>query len=40
MRLSTTTFFQVFREICDSLVHHGFENGSSPSTGTAATSLR
>ena len=23
MRLSTTTFFQVFREICDSLVHHG-----------------
>src|SRR5690242_16046416 len=25
MRLSTTTFFQVFREICDSLVHHGFE---------------
>jgi creatinine amidohydrolase len=26
MRLSTTTFFQVFREICDSLVHHGFEN--------------
>ena len=26
MRLSTTTFFQVFREVCDSLVHHGFEN--------------
>jgi creatinine amidohydrolase len=26
MRLSTTTFLQVFREICDSLVHHGFEN--------------
>jgi creatinine amidohydrolase len=26
MRLSTPTFFQVFREICDSLVHHGFEN--------------
>ena len=26
MRLSTTTFFQVFREICDSLVHHGFEH--------------
>jgi creatinine amidohydrolase len=25
IRLSTTTFFQVFREICDSLVHHGFE---------------
>ena len=26
MRLSTTTFFQVFREVCDSLVQHGFEN--------------
>jgi creatinine amidohydrolase len=26
MRLSTTTFLQVFREICDSLVHHGLEN--------------
>jgi creatinine amidohydrolase len=26
MRLSTTTFLKVFREICDSLVHHGFEN--------------
>jgi creatinine amidohydrolase len=26
MRLSTPTFFQVFREICDSLVHHGFQN--------------
>jgi creatinine amidohydrolase len=26
VRLSTTTFLQVFREICDSLVHHGFEN--------------
>ena len=26
IRLSTTTFFQVFREICDSLVHHGFEH--------------
>src|SRR5207244_5460052 len=26
IRLSTTTFFQVFREVCDSLVHHGFEN--------------
>jgi creatinine amidohydrolase len=26
MRLSTTTFLQVFREVCDSLVHHGFEN--------------
>jgi len=26
LRLSTTTFLQVFREICDSLVHHGFEN--------------
>jgi creatinine amidohydrolase len=25
MRLSTTTFLQVFRELCDSLVHHGFE---------------
>ena len=25
MRLSTTTFLQVFREVCDSLVHHGFE---------------
>jgi creatinine amidohydrolase len=25
IRLSTTTFFQVFREVCDSLVHHGFE---------------
>jgi creatinine amidohydrolase len=25
MRLSTTTFLQAFREICDSLVHHGFE---------------
>jgi creatinine amidohydrolase len=25
MRLSTTTFFQVFREVCDSLVQHGFE---------------
>ncbi len=25
VRLSTTTFLQVFREICDSLVHHGFE---------------
>jgi creatinine amidohydrolase len=25
IRLSTTTFFQVFSEICDSLVHHGFE---------------
>jgi creatinine amidohydrolase len=25
MRLSTTTFLQSFREICDSLVHHGFE---------------
>jgi creatinine amidohydrolase len=25
IRLSTTTFFQVFREICDSLAHHGFE---------------
>ena len=24
--LSTTTFFQVFREICDSLAHHGFEH--------------
>jgi creatinine amidohydrolase len=23
MRLSTTTFLQVFREVCDSLVHHG-----------------
>src|SRR3989442_2886238 len=26
IRLSTPTFLQVFREICDSLVHHGFEN--------------
>jgi creatinine amidohydrolase len=26
LRLSTTTFLQVFREVCDSLVHHGFEN--------------
>jgi creatinine amidohydrolase len=26
MRLSTTTFLQVFREVCDSLVHHGIEN--------------
>src|SRR2546428_11323850 len=26
IRLSTTTFFQVFREVCDSLVQHGFEN--------------
>src|SRR5262245_14892658 len=25
MRLSTTTFLQVFREVCDSLVHPGFE---------------
>jgi creatinine amidohydrolase len=25
MRLTTTTFLQVFRELCDSLVHHGFE---------------
>jgi creatinine amidohydrolase len=26
IRLSTPTFLKVFREICDSLVHHGFEN--------------
>ena len=26
VRLSTPTFLQVFREVCDSLVHHGFEN--------------
>jgi creatinine amidohydrolase len=26
VRLSTTTFLQVFREVCDSLAHHGFEN--------------
>jgi len=26
MRLSTTTFLKVFREVCDSLVHHGLEN--------------
>jgi creatinine amidohydrolase len=26
MRLSTTTFLQVFREVCDSLAHHGFEH--------------
>ncbi len=25
LRLSTTTFLQVFREVCDSLVHHGLE---------------
>jgi creatinine amidohydrolase len=25
MCLSTTTFLQVFREVCDSLVHHGFD---------------
>ena len=25
MRLSTTTFLRVFREICDSLVHHGLD---------------
>lgn len=25
MRLSTTTFLQVFREVCDSLAHHGLE---------------
>lgn len=25
MKLSTTTFLQVFREVCDSLAHHGFE---------------
>jgi creatinine amidohydrolase len=26
LRLATTTFFQVFREVCDSLAHHGFEH--------------
>src|SRR5262249_3569662 len=26
LRLSTTTFLQVFREVCESLAHHGFEN--------------
>ena len=26
VRLTTTTFLQVFREVCDSLAHHGFEN--------------
>jgi len=26
LRLSTTTFLQVFREVCDSLVHHGLGN--------------
>lgn len=26
MRLSTETFLRVFRDVCDSLVHHGFEN--------------
>jgi creatinine amidohydrolase len=26
MRLATTTFFDVFRDVCDSLVHHGLEN--------------
>src|SRR5436190_20872159 len=25
MRLTTTTFLQVFREVCDSLAPHGFE---------------
>jgi creatinine amidohydrolase len=25
LRLSTTTFLQVFREVCDSLAHHGFD---------------
>jgi creatinine amidohydrolase len=25
MRLSTTTFLQVFREVCDSLVHYGVD---------------
>ena len=25
LKLSTTTFLQVFREVCDSLAHHGFE---------------
>ena len=26
IRLQTTTFFQVFREVCDSLAQHGLEN--------------
>src|SRR3954452_7981950 len=26
MRLTTTTFLTVFREVCDSLVHHDLEN--------------
>src|SRR5207248_4938697 len=26
LRLSTTTFLQVFREVCESLAHHGFDN--------------
>src|SRR4029079_15417118 len=26
VRLSTPTFFQVFREICDSLAEHGFQH--------------
>jgi creatinine amidohydrolase len=26
IRLSTATFLQVFREVCDSLAHHGFGN--------------
>jgi creatinine amidohydrolase len=26
VRLSTTTFLQVFREVCDSLAQHGFKN--------------
>ena len=26
MRLQTPTFLQVFREVCDSLAHHGFEH--------------
>ena len=25
LKLQTTTFLQVFREVCDSLAHHGFE---------------
>src|SRR5579859_4978238 len=25
LKLSTTTFLQVFREVCDSLAQHGFE---------------
>ena len=44
IRLSTTTFFEVFREICDSLVHHGFErlvavNGHAGNIGVLTAAL-